>query len=293
MMKHRIGARAIALAALTFGIMALLPSCATRKGEPEALVSPRARIEAQGAVALDQYRTKFPFALELDNPGASALSLESFECALLVDGAEAGRVAAAEPESIGAGDRASFPLELIVDARKLGGAYSSPEGPATAAFRIEARLTLRDAEGRRSAARASAEGSFPIVREPRFEILKLKIERDILVTTNLKLAIEVYNPNAFPLELKSLSYVFDGEGKPWAEGKTDGPFTIGARSSGRIELAFEMNFADRDRALLDLVANLQIVRYRLAGSASVAADVGVPLVFPIEFDEGGSCRVER
>ena len=293
MAEHRIGARAIALAVLTFGIIALFPSCATKKSEPLALVSPRARIEARGTVALDRFRTKLPFALELDNPGTSAVSLESLECTLLVDGAEAGRVASAEPCSIGAGDSASFPLEMIADARKLGGAYSSPEGPATAAFRIDARLTLKNAEGRRSSARASAEGSFPIVREPRFEILKLKIERDILVTTNLKLAIEVYNPNAFPLELKSLSYVFDGEGKPWAEGKTEGPFAVGARSSGRIELAFEMNFADRDRALFDLVANLQIVRYRLAGSASVAADIGIPLVFPIEFDEGGSCRVER
>jgi LEA14-like dessication related protein len=293
MRKHCIGARAFALAALAFCGIALLPSCATRKGLPEPVTSPRVQIRTQNAITLDQYRTRLPFALELDNPEANPVSLKSFECILLVDGAEAGRVAVAEPRSIAAGDSASLALEFTVDARKLGGACSRSEGPATEAFRIEAKLELQNAEGKRALAKASAEGSFPIIREPRFEILSLKIERDILVTTNLRLTLEVRNPNAFPIELRSLSYRFDGEGKSWAEGKAEGPFVIGGRSSGRVELAFEMNFADRDRALLDLVANLQILRYKLEGSAIVAADVGIPLAFPLKFDEEGSCRVER
>ena len=124
-------------------------------------------------------------------------------------------------------------------------------------------------------------------------MLSLKIERDILVTTNLKLGLEVYNPNSFPVELSSLSYDFYGEGKPWSGGKAEQALLVPARSAEKIALAFELNFADRDRALLDLVAKLQVVSYRLKGQGSVATGLGFLPVFRLAFDEEGSCRVER
>ena len=291
MTQHRIGAAA--LAALALG--GILSSCATKVTAPQ--LKPKAQIEAKGWIPLDQYRSRLDFSVELENPGTETLTLEASECLLFADGAELGRAAGAptpaEARSIEAGNRASIPFAIIVDSRKLGGAYASSDGPSTVAYRLEARLALKTAAGGRSEAKASAGGIFPIVREPRLEILSLKIERDILVTTNLRLAIKVHNPNAFPIALRSIAYEFDGERKPWGEGRTEGPFRLGASSSGRIELAIEMNFADRDRELLDLVNNLQVVQFRLAGTASVDAELGVPLVFPLAFDEEGSCRVER
>jgi LEA14-like dessication related protein len=293
--RHTESRALFALRAASLALCAVLfASCATGKIELRPVEAPpRARVEAKEAIALDRYRLRLPFALELENSGTGAVVLESFDCRLLVGGAEAGRIAGTEPESVAATSSTALPLEFALDLRDLGGSFAAPEGPTKAAFRIEAKLVLKAADGSRGEARAEAGGSFPIIREPRLSILSLKIERDILVTTKLRLAIEVHNPNAFPVSLGSISYCFDGEGKPWAEGYAEGPFSIGAGSSEKIALAFEMNFADRDRALLDLVANLRIVRYRLAGDASVAAGLeGLPS-FPLRFDEEGSCRVER
>jgi LEA14-like dessication related protein len=289
MMKHRIGA----VAAMALCILAALPSCATRRVEAPKAVPPGARVKSIGAVALDQHRTRLPFVLELDNPRPESLTLDRYDCVLLVNGVEAGRATKAEPRCLGPGESVALPFEFVADARKLGGDFSSPDGPAEAPFRIEARLALRDATGRVEEAKAATAGAFPIIREPRLRILSLEIERDILVTTNLRLSIEAYNPNAFPVEMGGFAYVFDGEGKPWADGRAPGPFKIPARSSGKVELAFEMNFADRDRSLLDLVAKLQVVNYRLEGTASVSANPGFPLVFPLKYDESGSCQVER
>lgn len=292
MMKHPI--RTAGLAAIALGCAAILGSCATKAPAPPRMqASPKPRLEAEGALALDQYRTRLRFELVLENPGPEGFSIEGGECLLFADGAEVCRAPGFESRALGAGSSLSIPLELVVDSRKLGESYADPHGPSAAAYKAEARLRFRDAAGAYREARAEAEGSIPLIREPRFEILALKIERDILVTTNLRLAMEVSNPNAFPVGLEDIAYSFDGELKPWAEGRTAGPFRIGARSSRRIELVFEMNFADRDRSLLDLVNKLQVVQYRLAGTASVAAELGFPLSFPIAFDESGSCRVER
>jgi LEA14-like dessication related protein len=286
----------VAAAALPLGILALLCGCATRKIAPQAVPpepAPRAIVEIGAAIGLDQYRSRLPFTLRLENPGGRALDLESAACVLEVEGAEAGRVEASEGASIEAGGAAAITLEFLVDSRKLGDAISGGGGPARASFRIEAAAFLRDSGGARIAARARAEGSFPIVREPELRILALRIERDILVTTNLRLEIEVRNPNAFPIRLGSLEYDFYGEGRPWSGGRDERPLLVPAGSSARLALAFELNFADRDRALFDLVANLRIVRYRLAGTGSVATDLDYLPEFPLRFDEEGSCQVER
>jgi LEA14-like dessication related protein len=302
MIKHHSGAAAIpALAAATLGALTLLSSCATKPAETPRAIAPRASIAARGALPLDQHRARLAFSIEALNRGEVPLSLDSCDCVLFVDGAEAGRAAIAARPRLEPDGSATLPFELVADARKLGSAYSNPDGPAEAPFRVEAKLSFLDDGGRRVESSTSLEGSFPIVREPRFKIVSLKIERDILVTTNLRLTLDARNPNAFPVRLGDFDYGFDGEGKGWASGKTPGPFEIPARSSKKIELAFEMNFADRDRALFDLVAKLQVVRYRLAGAASVAAEPVGPngvhgsaaLVFPLSFDESGSCQVER
>jgi LEA14-like dessication related protein len=302
MTKHRNGAAAVpALAAATLGALTFLSSCATKPVEPPKAAAPRARISALGAVPLDQHRTRLAFSVEALNPGKVPLSLESCDCVLYADGAEAGRARVAARPRLEPDGSATLPFELVADARSLGGAYAKDDGPAEAPFRIEAKLSFLDGGGGRVESSTSLEGTFPIVKEPRFKIVSLKIERDILVTTNLRLTLEARNPNAFAVRLGDFDYTFDGEGKGWASGKTPGPFEIPARSSKKIELAFEMNFADRDRSLFDLVAKLQVVRYRLVGAASVAAEPSGPkggsaniaLVFPLRFDESGSCQVER
>jgi hypothetical protein len=121
--------------------------------------------------------------------------------------------------------------------------------------------------------------------------------RDLLVTTDLRLGLEIENPNPFPLALESLSWKLWGEGKPWTGDRTEGaegwPLPIAAGAKAQRWLEFEMNFADSDRKLFDLVANLRTVRYRLLGEALISTGIpGVP-PFVTRFDRSGSCAVER
>jgi LEA14-like dessication related protein len=295
-MRYRPGVAAIKAAALSLALLALLGGCATKRPAVPTLPpepSPSATVEIAPAVGLDQYRSRLPFAMKIENPRSRAIRVESFECELKVEGAAAGRLEGREAIAIEAGLSASIPLEFFVDAGQLNYAISGPDGPATAGYRIEAQLSLRDPDGTTLRIEAAAESSLPLIREPRLRIMSLKIERDILVTTNLRLSIEVINPNAFPIELGSLAYDFYGEGKPWSGGAASRPLGIPALSSRELGLAFELNFADRDRALLDLVAKLKIVRYRLKGSGLVSTGLDFLPEFRLEFDESGSCQVER
>jgi hypothetical protein len=149
----------------------------------------------------------------------------------------------------------------------------------------------------------------PVVRDPVFRITSIRIMRDLLVTTELRLGLEIENPNDFPLALDSFSWRFWAEGKPWASGEASGSYASGSYASGapsggaellipargkaERKLDFEMNFADRDRKLFDLVARLSSVSYRLFGEARLSTGESVLPSFSSRFDESGSCPVER
>jgi hypothetical protein len=275
--------------------------CTSRPpAEAAALPRPSATLSAGPARLLDQNRAVLRLEARIRNPRADALSLEAADCAVAVDGAAAplAAVLAAPPPGLRGSTLAALSETVLafdcrIDLRSLDAAVRGPEGPAEAAWSAAARFVLRAADGSVLEIVAAAGGTVPIVREPILRITSLRVERDVLVTTNLRLGLEVRNPNAFPLEIRSVSFDFSGEGKLWASGDESEAATIPAK--GRIErgLRFTMNFADVDRRLFDLVAKLRVIRYGLAGSASVATALEAIPSFTLGFDLEGSCPVEE
>ena len=137
----------------------------------------------------------------------------------------------------------------------------------------------------------------PQLREPLFRVSSIRILRDRLVTTELLLGFEVENPNDFPLALESCSWSLEAEGKPWVKGSLGGgseePIVAPAGATIVRELEVELNFADSDRRLFDLIARLGSVRYRLRGEALLSAGGGASRTLAARFDVEGSCAVER
>jgi hypothetical protein len=294
-------ARALRYRVLPLSLLALLVSCAgkpTPKAEAVSFEpSPSASIKAGPESYEDQYRLKLPFDLTIANPRSGSLRVESALLSLSVQGMAAPmKVEAsisAEDRVIAGGSELALEFVFPVDARELEPSVSGPKGPPRARFSCEALVRLLAEDGKAFDAPARAEGSFLLIRDPLFRITSLKIERDILVTTNLALEIEVENPNDFPLELKSMDYRFFGERKSWSAGAYEGALSLPPRSIRRAKLAFEMNFADRDRRLFDLVAELKTVSYGLFGTARIATGLGFLPEFSVKVDEEGSCQVER
>lgn len=288
------------LLAATAVLALCLAGCAGRIASPKPKEPPlAARIEVGEAAFLDQYRLIIPITLSLRNPGSARLRLESVECPVSVQGAaspEKARLVSGEDrgQSIApVSGELRLDFEARVDVRALDASVSGPEGASRVAFSCAALAHLTDESGGKLESRATAEGSFLIIREPRLRIRTLKIERDILVTTNLRLELEIENPNEFPIDFGPFAYRFYGEGKSWAEGAFDRSLSVPPRSTIEAGLAFEMNFADRDRKLLDLVAELKTVRYALKGKAKVATGLSFLPEFGIAVDEEGRCQVER
>lgn len=279
---------------------AVLAACASKPLTAAApLPRPTIVLAAAPARLLDQNRAALRVEARISNPRGEPLAIAEAECSFYVEGAPSALVAgpaSAAPgagSSVEGGSEASVAFELVVDLRSLDASVRGPEGPAEASWRAEARFLLRSPDGSSLEAAASAGGGIPIVREPLLRITSLRIERDVLVTTNLRLDMEIENPNAFPLEMSSISYDFYGEGRAWASDADAVPALVPAKGTIRRGLRFTMNFADADRRLFDLVARLRTVRYRLSGSAEVGTGLEAIPSFTLGFDLEGACPVEE
>jgi LEA14-like dessication related protein len=289
---------ALRLASLTIAVCAVaaLGGCATK---PAAARGPEPRVQLTSAPIRLVDRSHAVLCLEarIDNPRDEELRLITAECVLVTEGSlsKAGSLRPLEPLplSIPARGSSSVSFTASIDLGSLDATVIGPKGPAEAQWSAAAAFRLRSVSGGEFEELAAATGTVPIIREPEISIRSLRILRDVLVTTRLALGIEIRNPNAFPIDLASLSYDFYGESKKWAKGAEGQAIRVAARDRREYELEFEMNFADVDRRLFDLVAKLGTVDYRLSGSAAVSTGLEVLPSFSLGFNLEGSCLVER
>lgn len=293
------------VAVLAIGAVALafLASCVSKPTPPDSV--PKSRLSVSSVMLTSRSEARVDLELIAANPGNAALIVETAECVAVVEGAPtpfaatpyapgAGSTDAGMNNArIDAGGSSRLRFKLDIDARSIDSTVIGPDGPSEAAFSAVARLKLRAPGGASFDTIAAADGKIPIVREPEIRITSLRIERDVLVTSNLSLGIEIRNPNAFPIELRKLSYSFYGEGRKWSSASESGSFAVAAKSSTALDLGFEMNFADVDRRLFDLVAKLGTIAYKLAGSALVVTELEALPSFDLSFSIAGSCPVER
>lgn len=138
---------------------------------------------------------------------------------------------------------------------------------------------------------ASLKGSFLRVNKPLFRISSIKIHRDELINTSMKVSLEIENPNEFPLELASLTYEIFGENRYWAEGIQKGSFQINAHDKIVVIAQISMNFIDMKRELLDQFIEMKDVGYRFKGHVQVLTGIRYLPEFIMKFDEQGRTEV--
>ncbi len=280
-------------AAALFGLAAALASCATRPPVPGPRVE--VRIGTVRTEALDQHRVRFTFEVRAVNPGPRPLSGLSLACALQAGGVPVELAAGPGSFSLDPGDVRTRTFEGTADLRTLPSAAAAGAGRADSVpWRISAVLSAPGPAGPPGTlGSATAEGAFPLVREPLLTIRSIVLVRHELVNVLMELVLDVENPNPFPVDFSSASYRFHGEGRRWASGTVDRPVAVPARGTAEVRLPILLNFADTGRDLFDLVAKLQVVRFRLEGQARVSVPVPFLPAFRMDFDQSGAVRVDR
>ena len=295
-------------------LLAVLASCTTPppsvpEPEPPRMVLPPETLPVLSiltmkATALDQHRSTLMATVRVQNPRSAGVVLLQptlhVELKLDTGGYDLGTIQTDSDIQVAAFSESTFELPLEMDTRILDQGIAGFEDQSVAEVQASLTATARvqpDAAGQPATGlvhlAAEAEASVQLIREPDLRILAINLVKHELINVILEVVIEVSNPNAFPLEFDQLAYDFFGEGKRWSRGKERKALLIPAKGAASTKIPVMLNFTDMDRRVFDLVEKLQVVNYRLSGTATVRTGLDFLPEFNMGFERPGAVKVER
>jgi LEA14-like dessication related protein len=282
--------------------------------EPEAL--PVLSILAMKATAIDQHRSSLLVTARVENPRRNDLVLVQptlwAGLQLATGGYDLGTQQPKGDIQVAAFTESTFELWLELDTRILD--QDIPGFKEQSVAEVLARLTATarvqpDAAGTPESGlvdlEAEAALQVPLIREPELRILAINLVKHELINVILEVVLEISNPNAFALEFDQLAYDFFGEGRRWsrglerktllipARGFADGANTSTVNGTASTKIPVILNFTEMDRRVFDLVEKLQVINYRLGGTATVRTGLDFLPEFTMGFERAGNVKVER
>jgi LEA14-like dessication related protein len=105
------------------------------------------------------------------------------------------------------------------------------------------------------------------------------------------LGFDVSNPNSFPLPVRAVKYRLLFDDKSFANGETQGNFTVPAHSDDEFVLSVNVNLLDSATQLTSLLRGgvPEYVEYELQGSLAI----DIPFVRPVPFSNTGVIPVKN
>lgn len=105
------------------------------------------------------------------------------------------------------------------------------------------------------------------------------------------LGFDVSNPNSFPLPVRAVKYRLLFDNKSFANGETQGNFTVPAHGDDQFFLSVNVNFLNSATQLTSLLRGgvPDHVEYELQGSLAI----DIPFVKPVAFSSSGVIPVKN
>lgn len=127
----------------------------------------------------------------------------------------------------------------------------------------------------------SAAGELPIPKFPRVEFGGIDVKSLSFSGAELELGIKIFNPNSFGLNLSSVDYLLNVNGREWLDARIGVPIWIGALEEDMVRIPIRLNAEQMGSVLLEMMGGSSEFQYHLSGSADVSADIE-------EFDVSGT-----
>jgi LEA14-like dessication related protein len=126
----------------------------------------------------------------------------------------------------------------------------------------------------------------PKFREPHLEVIDVQLLRGDLLQQELRVRMNVRNPNDRALAVRSIQYEVQLAGRKFAHGESERNFTVPANGETQFDVSVTANAA---AAVLRLLGGggRDAIEYRINGKVALASG----LVRNIPFDQKGEFRL--
>jgi LEA14-like dessication related protein len=279
-----IGAACAAL--LAFG-------CESLRGVVDAMRKPEVRIAGTELEALSFSGLTLVFDVEIRNPNPIGIALSGFDYELEIEGNSFASGQVQDRVAIEARDRSIIPLPVKLGFAEMAQTIDAFEGKEEAAYRLSSGFVFDLPVLGRVRLPLETEGTFPVLRAPRLQVIALRMNDISLSGASLDLELEMTNRNGFRVFIESLDYRFQVDGRDWASGMRQERVRIPDYDSALLTIPIDLDFAALGRGAYQLISGGQSVEYTFEANVDVSTSLRELKEASLPFALTGQLRIRR
>jgi LEA14-like dessication related protein len=137
------------------------------------------------------------------------------------------------------------------------------------------------------------EGSFPVLRPPRLQVVSLRLNELSLSGASLDLDLELINRNSFRVFVESLEYRLQVDGRDWASGMRQERVRVPDNDSARLTIPVDLDFNALGRGVYQLILGGERLQYALEANIEVGTSLRELKQASLPFKLSGQLRIQR
>jgi LEA14-like dessication related protein len=274
-------------------VVLLAGSCETIRDAVDAVRKPEVRIAGTELEALTFTGVTLLFEVEVQNPNPIGIGLSGFDYELEIEGNSFVSGQIQDRVTIAARDSSIIPLPVELGFAEVVQTFEALEEREEAAYRLSSGFIFNLPVLGRVRIPVQTEGTFPILRPPRLQVLGLRLNQISLAGASLELELEMTNRNNFRVFVESLEYRFQVDGRNWASGMRQERVRIPDGGSAGITVPIDLDFGALGRGVYQLILGGERMPYALEATVHVGTSLRALEKATLPFRLSGEVGIRR
>jgi LEA14-like dessication related protein len=279
--------------AITTAVL-LVGGCESLRDAVEVMRKPEVRIAATEIEALSFTGLTLRFDVEIKNPNPIGISLAGFDYELQIEDNPFVNGQVQERVTVAARERSMIiPLPVELGFEEISQTFSALQGKEEAAYRLSSGFIFELPVLGRVRIPVRIDGSFPILRPPRLQVVNLRLNEISLSGASLALDLELINRNSFKVFVESLEYRFQVDGRDWASGMRRESVRISENDRAGLTIPVDLDFGALGAGVYRMILAGGSVQYAFKANVDVGTSLRALKAASLPFELSGQLKIQR
>lgn len=264
-------------------MISFLASCATLQGIVD-VQKPTARVAGVSLGDLNLEQATLLVDVAVANPNGFALDAAGFDLDLTVAGQQLASVA--QPDSavsVPAQGEESVQLPVTLKFSEIAAAIGGLSGKNTIDYALDGNVIMNIPVMGDVKLPLSFADVLPVPKLPDIKFSNVSLSDVSWSGAKMLVSLDVTNPNAFGIDLNSLAYNLQAEGKSLGSGAIEN-IKLEQGQAQTVDIPFEVSLTNLGISLFRMLSGGDAVKVGLDGSADIAPDIGIWKPEPMSFN---------
>ena len=264
-------------------MISFLASCATLQGIVD-VQKPTARVAGVSLGDLNLEQATLLVDVAVANPNGFALDAAGFDLDLTVAGQQLASVA--QPDSavsVPAQGEESVQLPVTLKFSEIAAAIGGLSGKNAIDYALDGNVIMNIPVMGDVKLPLSFADVLPVPKLPDIKFSNVSLSDVSWSGAKMLVSLDVTNPNAFGIDLNSLAYNLQAEGKSLGSGAIEN-IKLEQGQAQTVDIPFEVSLTNLGISLFRMLSGGDAVKVGLDGSADIAPDIGIWKPEPMSFN---------